>query len=381
MSDYYFSEEHELFRQSLRQLLLKEIVPYLNEWEQAGQVPTEVFRRFGELGYFGLRQAQEYGGSNLDIWFSIILNEEISRINSGGFAASVVAHPSLALEYLGARATEKQKEKYLRPGILGLKRGGLAITEPGGGSDVRSLKTTAIREGEFYRLNGSKTFITNGYSADFLIVAAKINGGISMLLVDREMEGFSARKLAKLGWHASDTAELFFEDVMVPADQLLGEEGQGFYYIMQHFVWERLILANGGVAASEEALERSLQYMKERTAFGRPIAKFQVLRHRIAQLSAEIECTKQFVYSVCRQLNEGEYPVKEASMAKLLATELCDKVTTQCLQMFGGYGYMEEYPMARMFRDARLGTIGGGTSEIMREIIAKMQMDHMQYQQ
>lgn len=379
MSSIYFSEEHELFRQSFRDFLHKEVVPHLAEWEEARMVPESIFRKFGEMGYFGLMQAEEYGGSALDFFYTIVFNEELSKINSGGFAASIIAHPYLALTYLAAQGNADQRARYLIPGIKGENRGGLAITEPAGGSDVRSMRTKAEDKGDHYLVNGSKTFITNGVSADYLITAVQTNAGISMFIIDTDKEGYSASNLRKLGWHASDTGELFFEDLRVPKANLLGEEGSGFLYIMQHFVLERLILASGAVAASEGAMDAALKYMSERAAFGRPINKFQVLRHRMAQFAAEIECQKQFVYSTAKQFQENKYPVKEASMAKLLATELCDKVTTGCLQMFGGYGYMEEYPMARMFRDARLGTIGGGTSEIMREIIAKIVIDKNQY--
>jgi len=381
---YYFTEDHHLFRQSLRDFLTKEIKPHINEWEAKKEIPRNVWKKFGDMGYFGLAQPEKYGGSDLDFFYTVIYNEELMRLNSGGFAAAIVAHPHLALTHLNAEANEAQKEKYLRPGIAGEKFGCLAITEPSGGSDVAAMRTTAIKKADHYLVNGSKTFITNGVLSDFLIAAVKTDttaksAGISLIIIDRETKGLSATKLKKLGWQASDTGEIAFDDVKVPIENLLGQENQGFYYIMQHFASERLILAIGAVAAAEYALECTLQYINEREAFGRKLKKFQVLRHRIAQMASEIEMNKAFLYGICYRFNNKEYVVKEAAMTKLLATQLSDRVITDCLQMYGGYGFMEDYPMARMFRDSRLGTIGGGTSEIMCEIIAKMLIDTQTY--
>ncbi|MFT7588064.1 MAG: acyl-CoA dehydrogenase [Limisphaerales bacterium] len=380
----YFTEEHNLFRSSMRDFLAKEATPFIDRWEEAGELPRDIYKQFGEMGYFGLMQPETHGGLDLDLWFTVILLEEMPRVNSGGFGAALCAHAYLALTHLKAAGSEAQKEKYLSPGIKGEKIGCLAITEPSGGSDVQSLRTTAKKEGDYYIVNGSKTFITNGVNSDYIIAAVKTDStkkgnGISMLIIDRETPGVSATKLKKLGWKASDTGEIAFDDVHVPVSNLLGDEGAGFTYIMQHFVLERLILAIGGYALAEYALEVTLKYMSEREAFGRPLNKFQELRHRIAQMASEIEMNKQFTYTVCRDFQNGEYPVKEAAMAKLLCTELSDKVTNDCLQMFGGYGYMEDYPIARMWRDSRLGPIGGGTSEIMRGIIAKMVIDGRNY--
>ncbi len=290
----------------------------------------------------------------------------------------------MALTHINGAGSEAQKQDYLVPGILGEKIGCLAITEPFGGSDVQAIRTTAIKEGDHYIINGSKTFITNGVNSDYIVAAVKTDPdarakGISMIIIDRDTPGVSATLLDKLGWRASDTGEIAFADVKVPATNLLGQEGMGFFYIMQHFVLERLTMAIGGVAAASFALETALQYMAERTAFGRTINKFQVLRHRVAQMSAEIEMTKHFCYSLSQRFQDGEYLVKEASMAKLLGTQLSDRVINQCLQMFGGYGFMEDYPMARMYRDTRLGQIGGGTSEILCEIIAKIHIDGRGY--
>ena len=378
----YFNADHDIFRQSFRDFLNKEVKPNIDQWEIDGEVPRSIFKRFGEMGYLGLMQPEQYGGLDLDIWYTVIWNDEISRMNSGGFGAAIGAHSYLALTHLNAEGNESQKQKYLAPSINGELIGCLAITEPFGGSDVRAIRTTAIRKGDKFIVNGSKTFITNGVNSDYIIAAVKTDPkskGISMLIIDRDSQGVSATKLDKLGWRASDTGEIAFDDVEVPVENLLGEENQGFFYIMQHFVLERLTLAMGGVFLSEYALEVTLQYMSEREAFGRTINRFQVLRHRVAQMASEIEMNKQFLYNICHRFEQGEYLVKEASMSKLLATQLSDKVTYQCLQMFGGYGFMEDYPLARMFRDSRLGTIGGGTSEIMCEIIAKMIIDDVSY--
>jgi len=384
LESYYLTEEHLLFRKTLRDFLDKEVMPFVDQWEIDEQLPKELFLKFGEMGFFGLTQEEKYGGSNLDFWYDVIFIEEISKSNSGGFGASISAHPYLSMSHLKHEASDFIKQKYLPKAISGEWHGALAITEHHAGSDVAGIKTTAVKDGDEYVINGSKCFITNGVSADYIVVACKTSAtgssGISMILVDGNSVGLSKNNLKKLGWKASDTAELAFDNVRVPIANLLGDENKGFYYIMQRFELERLTLALGAISSSEWALEYTLKYMNERKAFGKTINKFQVLRHRIAQLSAELESVKTFTYHVCQMHNDKNYCVKEASMSKLLATELSDKVAYQCLQMFGGYGYMEEYKMARFFRDSRLGTIGGGSSEIMCEIIAKMVIDEVDYQ-
>jgi len=384
MNEYFFTEEHQMFRQTFRDFLEKDVRPNIDQWELDGHLPREIYRKFGDMGFFGMTLPERYGGMGADILYNVIFDEEIGRMNSGGFGASIGAHPLLALTHINAEGSEELKQRYLVPGIKGELIGCLAITEPGGGSDVQAVRTTAVRDGDYYILNGSKTFITNGVLSDFLIIVAKTAPelkakGISLFIVDRDSPGLSAAELRKLGWHASDTGEIALDNVRVPATNLLGAENHGFFYIMQHFVSERLSMANGGVAASSYALEVTLQYMNEREAFGKKINRFQVLRHRIAQMVSEIEMTRIFVYELYRRYKNGEYVVKEASMAKLLGTQLADRVIHQCLQMFGGYGFMEDYPLARMYRDVRLGQIGGGTSEIMCEIISKMMIEGQQY--
>ncbi len=384
MSNIYFTEEHELFRKSFKGFLQKEVVPHIEKWEKTGEIDRFIWEKFGEMGYFGLNQPEEFGGMNLDLYYTVIFLEELQKINSGGFAAAMWAHAYLAMTHLKFEGDRTVKEKYLAPSIEGKKIGCLCVTEPFGGSDVAGMRSTAVKKGDHYILNGSKTFITNGVYSDYLVVAAKTNPekgnkGMSIFVVDRDTPGISASKLDKLGWRASDTAELAFDDVKIPAENLMGEENKGFSYIMQHFAMERLIMGINAHARAQYALDYSIEYMGERTAFGKSIDQFQALRHKVADMAAEVEMCREFNYSVTRRMDAGEYVVKEASMSKLLSTKMADEVIYNCLQFLGGYGYMEDYPLARMYRDSRLGPIGGGTSEILREIIAKMVIDKKEY--
>jgi len=384
MNSMYFTEEHNLFRKSLQDFLQKEVVPNIDSWEKLGEIDKSVWKKFGDMGFFGIHYPEAYGGMNLDLFYTVILLEELQKVNSGGFAAAVWAHVYLAMTHLNAEGDEAIKDKYLAPSITGDKIGCLCITEPFGGSDVAGMRTTAVKNGDHYIINGSKTFITNGVYSDYLIVAAKTNQelgnkGISIFVLDREMKGISATKLNKLGWKASDTGEIAFDNVKVPIQNLLGEEGKGFSYIMQHFSLERLIMGINAHARAEFALEYALKYMGERKAFGKTIDEFQALRHTIADLYTDMEICKEFNYSVAYKLNKGEYVVKQATMSKLRSTKMADDVIYQCLQFLGGYGYMEDYPMARLLRDSRLGPIGGGTSEILREILAKIIIDKKDY--
>ena len=384
MNSLYFTEEHQLFRESLKDFLKKEVVPHIEKWEKTGEIERFIWKKFGDMGYFGLSYPEEYGGLNLDIFYTVILLEELQKINSGGFAAAIWAHVYLAMTHLNKEANHDIKERYLTPSISGDKIGCLCITEPFGGSDVAGMRTTAEKKGDTYILNGSKTFITNGVYSDYLIVAAKTtpeagNKGMSIFVVDRDAKGVSATKLDKLGWRASDTGEIAFDNVEVPVANLMGEEGKGFSYIMQHFALERLIMGINAHARAEYAIEYAIQYMGERQAFGKTIDTFQALRHTMADAASEMEVCKEFNYSVARRLDNKEYVVKEATMSKLISTKMADKVIYDCLQMLGGYGYMEEYPLARLLRDSRLGPIGGGTSEILREIIAKIVIDKKEY--
>lgn len=385
MNSYYFNEEHILFRDSLRAFFKKEVIPNIDQWEEDRRIPKEIWKKMGEMGFLGLSYPEEFGGANLDFFYDVIFCEEIAKVFSGGFAITQAVVQYMSGPYIVKYGSQRLKEKYL-PGIIsGEKISCIGISEPTAGSDVANIKTTAVLEEDYYIVNGSKTFITNAVYGDFVICVVKTDpkagpAGVSLLIVDLDREGVSKTKLKKLGWHASDTAELAFDNVKIPKENLIGEEGQGFYYLMGGLQVERLAGAIMGYSACETAMEYTLKYMSERSAFGRPINKFQVLRHRMAQLASEIESCKQFVL-YCSKLNDdGKYAVKECSMAKLLATELSDKTMTQCLQSFGGYGYIEDFKIARMFRDSRIRTIGGGTSEIMREIIAKMIIDDVSYE-
>lgn len=380
----YFTEEHNAFRQSFRDFLQKEVVPFVDEWEEKGKIDPLIWKKMGDMGYFGLNYPIEYGGLELDLFYTIIFLEEMQRVNSGGFAAAMWAHTYLAMTHLDKEGDEEIKQKYLVPSILGEKVGCLCISEPSGGSDVAGMRTTAIKKDDHYIINGSKTFITNGVYSNYLVVAAKSNPedkyqGISIFVLDREMPGISASKLNKLGWRASDTGEIGFDNVKVPVTNLLGEEGKGFSYIMQHFALERLIMGVNAHARAEFALEYTLSYMAERETFGKKINQYQALRHQIAEMASEIEMCKEFNYVTAKKLNNNQYVVKECTMSKLMSTKIADEVIYKCLQFLGGYGYMEDYPLARMFRDSRIGPIGGGTSEILKEIIAKIIIDKKDY--
>ena len=384
MSSMYFTEEHEAFRSSFKDFLQKEVVPFIDKWEKTGTIEKFIWKKFGEMGYFGLCTPEEYGGLDLDLFYTVIFLEELQKINSGGFAAAIWAHEFLAMTHLNKEGTEFIKQKYLIPSVEGEKVGCLCVTEPFGGSDVAGMRSTAIKKGDKYILNGSKTFITNGVYSDYLIVAAKTDPrdkykGISIFVVDREAAGITATKLDKLGWRASDTAELAFDNVEIPIENLMGEEGKGFPYIMQHFALERLIMGVNAHARADFALDYVVNYMQERVAFGKSLDKFQVLRHKIAEMASKVDMCREYNYSITKRLDQGAYVVKEASMSKLLSTKMADEVIYDALQLLGGYGYMEEYPLARLSRDSRLGPIGGGTSEILKEIIAKIVIDNKEY--
>ncbi|MCI2227671.1 acyl-CoA dehydrogenase family protein [Polaribacter sp. MSW13] len=384
MNSMYFTEEHEAFRQSFKDFLQKEVVPHIEKWEKTGTIERFIWKKFGEMGYFGLNTPEEFGGMGLDLFYTVIFLEELQKVNSSGFAAAMWAHEYLAMTHLNKEGDDFIKNKYLTPSVEGDMIGCLCITEPFGGSDVAGMRSTAIKQGDKYILNGSKTFITNGIYSDYLIVAAKTDPsdkykGISIFVVDRAAKGVSATKLDKLGWRASDTGEIAFDNVEIPVSNLMGEEGKGFPYIMQHFALERLIMGINAHARAEYAVEYAVGYMQERVAFGKSLDKFQVLRHKIAEMASRVDMCKEYNYSITKRLNDGQYVVKEASMSKLLSTKMADEVIYDALQMLGGYGYMEDYPMARLLRDSRLGPIGGGTSEILKEIIAKMVIDNKEY--
>ncbi|MDW8015024.1 MAG: acyl-CoA dehydrogenase family protein [Bacteroidia bacterium] len=385
MKSYYFTEDHELFREALRKFLEKEVIPYIDEWEAQEQVPKSIWKKFGEQGFFGLHYPPKYGGAGLDFFYTVVFCEEIAKVFSGGFGVAPVVTQYMSSPYIYKYGSEALKQKYLVPVIRGEMISAIGISEPGAGSDVANIQTRATRQGDYYIINGQKTFISNGYYGDYVVLVVKTNPeagiqGISLIVVDLDTPGITKNKLKKLGWHASDTAELFFENVKVPAENLIGEEGQGFFYLMEGLQLERLVGAIGAIAGAEHLIQYTLEYMAQRQAFGRPINKFQVLRHRMAQLHAECEVLKEYVYYCSRLQNDGKYAVRECSIAKLLTTEFANKAAYECLQMFGGYGYIEDYKVARVYRDVRILTIGAGTSEIMREIIAKMLIDDKVYE-
>jgi alkylation response protein AidB-like acyl-CoA dehydrogenase len=381
----YFNEEHNLFRESLREFLNREVSPNIEAWEKDGKIPKSIWKKMGDMGFLGLSFPEKYGGSDLDFFFEVIFNEELGRLNSGGFVVTQQVVQYMSAPYIYKYGSDKLKDKYL-PGIIsGDLISCIGITEPDAGSDTKNIQTRAELVDNEYVINGSKTFITNGLYGDFIILVVKTDPkagskGVSLICVDLNQNGITKNKINKLGWHSSDTAELSFDDVRVPKENLIGEEGKGFYYLMNGLQLERLCFLPSNVATMEYALSESLNYMSQRNAFGRTIDKFEVLRHRVSQLSSELEALKAFSYYCCDLFDKGIYDVKSCSMGKLIVTELHEKISTQCLQFFGGNGYTEDYPMARMFRDSRIGTIGGGTSEIMREIIAKVIIDDVKYE-
>jgi len=380
MAHPLFSDEHEMLRRSIHAFVEKEVAPRVGEWEAAGRIPRELWQRLGELGFLGLEFPTEYGGSGADFLASVVLGEEMARCRSGGVAFSVLVHTDMSSPWLVRFGTDAQKRKYL-PGIArGETVCALGITEPGAGSDMAALTTRAERDGDVYRLTGSKIFITNGVYGDLYFVAARTDAGtpdrrhagISMFLVERGLPGFTvSRKLDKMGMRASDTAELAFQDCPVPAENLLGVEGRGFQQLAAGLQRERLMAAVLARSGAEQALEDTMSYLRERTAFGEPLAQRQVLRHRVADLATDLEAARELVYHAIRLFMAGEDCAREVSMAKLFATEVANRVAYEAVQMHGGYGYMREFPVEGFFRDVRLWTIASGTSEVMREIIAR----------
>ncbi len=372
-----FTDEHAALRESIRAFVAKEMYPHAHEWEEAQEFPRELFTRMAELGFLGLKYPERYGGEGGDYVHDAVLTEELGRCGSGGTAAGIGAHVGIATPPIYKFGTEQQKQRFLAPAIRGEKIAALAITEPGAGSDVAGIKTFARRDNGDYIVNGSKTFITNGVRGDFFVTAVKTtqeggHHGISFLVLEKDMPGFEVTsKLEKLGWAASDTAELAFTDVHVPAENLLGDENKGFHLIMANFQWERLLMALGAVGGMQAMFERSLAYAKEREAFGRPIGNFQAIRHKLAEMATTIETSRSLAYSGLRMFAAGLDALREVSIAKLYCTEAAVRVADEAVQIHGGYGYMREYDVERGLRDARLGPIGGGSSEIMKEIIGK----------
>lgn len=377
----YFTEEHEIFREQVRNFVVKEVLPNIDRWEEEALFPKSLYRRMGELGFLGIRYPEQYGGSNGDIWMTLAFCEELCRCHAFGLPMSVLVHTDMSSTHIARYGTEEQRRQYLVPMITGEKVCAIGVSEPAAGSDVAGIQTTAVRDGDSYVINGAKIFITNSVHADVFCVAAKTDKdaghkGISMFIVERETPGFRlAKKLKKLGNNTSDTGELIFEDVRIPRHNLIGEEGKGFYYIMGNFQDERLIAASMAVSASQEALEGTIRYTRERKTFGKRVFDHQTVAHRLADLATELEAARQLTYYAADVLQRGGDCGTEVSMAKLFASEVANKIAYHCLQFHGGYGYMQEFPIERFYRDIRLSPIGGGTSEIMRDIIAKRGLD------
>ncbi len=371
-----FNEEHEMFRDAVRRFVANEITPYHEEWEKDGIVPREIWAKAGELGFLSMDAPEKYGGmGETDFRFNVILGEELTKAGASGIGFGL--HNDVNMPYFLNYCSEGQLERWMPKMVSGEYITAIAMSEPGAGSDLAGVRTTAVLDGDHYILNGQKTFITNGINSDLVIVVAKTNqesrhGGLSLLVVERGIEGFErGRNLDKIGLKAQDTAELFFDNACVPATNLLGEEGKGFYQLMHQLPQERLSVAVIAVAACEAALEQTMKYCQERTAFGQPIGKFQNTRFKLAEMKTETEIARVFVDRCIMELNAGELTPEEAAMAKWWTTELQKKVIDQCLQLHGGYGYMMEYPIAKFYIDARVQTIYAGTTEIMKEIIGR----------
>ena len=379
MDSLYFNEEHKLFQESLREFFNKEVIPNISQWEKDEKVDHGILRKMGEMGFLGLEVEEKYGGMGLDFMYSTILCEELGRTGSPAFSTVVSAHSYLAMNYLVHAGDTFIKEKYLAPSVSGEKIGALAMTESYAGSDLKAIRTTAVKDGDHYFVNGSKTFISNGHYGQYMVTAVKTGEGISMLVIDTDLPGVTTSKLDKVGIRSSDTAEVAFDNVRVPVTNLLGEEGRGFYYMMESLQVERLSLVVANIGLLEYTLDITLQYISERKAFGKTLNQMQVLRHRIADMASDIEAWKSFTYHTCYRHSKGEHVVKECSMLKLKTSDLLNDVVYKCLQMFGGYGFMEEYTIGRLHRDVRVIPIYGGTSEIMKEIIAKMVIDNVVY--
>ena len=372
-----FTAEHELFRRNLRAYVEKELQPHALEWDEAGIFPREVFTGMAEIGALGINYPESVGGAGGDYWYVVVLAEELVHSRNAGVNMAMLVQSQMATPIINEIGTDEQKKEFLAPALAGEKIAALGISEPDAGSDVAHLKTTARRVGDEYVINGAKMWITNGTRADFITLAVRTGeagyGGISLLTFPTDVKGFSvSKKLDKVGNLASDTALLFFEDCRVPARFLLGEENHGFYHVMTNFQGERLVAAIGAVAGMQQLVEDSLRYGNERSAFDKPLIKFQVWRHKFVDHLTSIEAARWLTYRACDLFNRREPAVKEISMAKLFAGDLMQKVVYDCQQFHGGMGYVVETPVARAFRDARLLTIGGGTSEIMKEIIAKL---------
>ena len=376
----YFNKDHEMVRKAVREFVEKEINPNMEEWEARGEAPLhELFKKMGNLGFLGLRYDPKYGGQGLDYWFDTVFLEELGRINGSGIPIAIAVQTHMSTPAIAEFGSEYLKETYLKPAIAGDAVTAIAVTEPDAGSDVAAIKTTAQKQGDDFVINGSKTYITNGTQADFLTLLARTSddpgyGAFSLFVVPTNLPGFKvSRKLDKLGLRSSDTAELFFDNLKVPAENLIGQAGQGFIYQMQQFQHERFAAIPMSYISAEETIAMTVEHIKKRIVFGKPLIARQVLRHRLSDWQTEIECLRQLTYHIVRMKEAGLDVTREVSMGKLFAARTVQKIADGCLQMYGGLGYMAEMPISRCFRDARLASIGAGADEIMREIIAKME--------
>ncbi len=378
----YFRDEHELFRLAVRRFVQEKITPNVDDWEENGEIPRDLFLQLGQLGFLGIEYPDTYGGSNADFWMTVVLAEELARCRAGGVAFSVIVHTDMSSPWLARLGTEDQKTEYLPSIIKGEKVCALAITEPGAGSDMGGITTNAKRDNNHWVINGSKTFTTNGVYGDLYFVSARTGSHgprhrqISQFLVERDTPGLVVtKKLDKTGMLSSDTAELVFDDVKVPETSLLGKENRGFYQLASGLQRERLIAAILSISASNQALEDSKVYLKQRTAFDRPLSDLQSLRHRFTNIATELEAARQLTYYASALFANGKEAEKIVSMAKLYSTEVANRIAYEAVQFHGGYGYIRETPVERFARDYRLWTIAAGSSEIMREIIGKRLLD------
>lgn len=377
MSHPYLQEEHRIFRQSLKKFLQKEAIPNFDEWERQKKVPREFWLKMGEQGFLCPWVDESYGGLNADFVYSVIINEELEKVGTG--LGGIGLHNDIVIPYIHTYGTDEQKQRWLPKTVTGEMISAIAMTEPGTGSDLANVKTSAVRDGDHYVINGEKTFITNGIHSDLVVVVCKTNPkaspahkGISLIVAEAGTPGFSkGKQLNKVGQHSQDTSELIFEDARVPVENLLGEENKGFYYLMNQLQQERLVVAIGAMAATERILELTIDYVKQRTAFGRPIGSFQNTQFKLAELATELQLGRTFVDQLIAKHMEGEDVVTEVSMAKWWTTDLAKKAASECMQLHGGYGYMEEYEIARRYRDIPVTSIYAGTNEIMKSIIAK----------
>ena len=384
MAEFEFSEpnvlndELRMIRAQIRRLVNELIVPHGDAWEASGEIPRQVFRDFGALGFLGMRHPVDYGGGGLGALASVVLGEELSRSSYGGVASAFTVHTDMSISHIAHRGTHEQKQRYLPAACLGEKIGVVCVTEAHAGSDVAGLKTKAVRNGDGWLINGSKMFITNAVFGDIYIVAARTDPhakgsrGLSLFIVDKGNPGLKiARKLEKHGWRSSDTAELYFEDMQVPHDALLGEEGKGFYYIMSTFQNERLVIGALSSGTCIKALEQTVEYVKQRQAFGKSLWDQQVVRNKLAWAASKTAAVRALTYQCAQMIDEGKEIVREVSMLKAFAAETLQEVVHTCLQLHGGVGYMIGTPVERMTRDARILTIGGGATEVMLEEVAK----------